>query len=100
MQRIDHAPTADDLVANVATPNARYSPAPCNFTLNTEFCSMTIAQSFSTSAAQVMRSQVIVEHILEGIRSAVGWHAITPGPAVVLVGEDMASRVYVRNKTS
>lgn len=61
---------------------------------------MTIAQSFSTNAAQVIRSKAIVERILEGIRSAVDRHAITPGLAVVLVGEDPASRVYVRNKTA
>lgn len=61
---------------------------------------MTIAQSFSTKPAQVIRSKALVERILGDVRSAVDRHAITPGLAVVLVGEDPASKVYVRNKTA
>ncbi|ARB31319.1 bifunctional methylenetetrahydrofolate dehydrogenase/methenyltetrahydrofolate cyclohydrolase [Pseudomonas tolaasii] len=48
----------------------------------------------------MIRSKAIVERILAEVRTAVVQHSIAPGLAVVLVGEDPASRVYVRNKSA
>ena len=36
--------------------------------------------------------------VAEGVKSLLASHGVTPGLAVVLVGEDPASQVYVRNK--
>ncbi|MDR5654074.1 tetrahydrofolate dehydrogenase/cyclohydrolase catalytic domain-containing protein, partial [Ruixingdingia sedimenti] len=36
--------------------------------------------------------------VAAGVSALKGGHGVTPGLAVVLVGEDPASRVYVRNK--
>ena len=38
------------------------------------------------------------EEVAEGVKDLQASHGVTPGLAVVLVGEDPASRVYVRNK--
>ncbi|MGE0630604.1 MAG: tetrahydrofolate dehydrogenase/cyclohydrolase catalytic domain-containing protein, partial [Hyphomicrobiaceae bacterium] len=54
------------------------------------------------SSAQIIDGKAIAERVrndvaaaVSGLRSA---HGFTPGLAVVLVGEDPASQVYVRSK--
>ena len=43
-------------------------------------------------------AQAVRERVAAGVEALRGSHGITPGLAVVLVGEDPASEVYVRNK--
>ena len=43
-------------------------------------------------------AQAVRERVAAGVEALGGSHGITPGLAVVLVGEDPASEVYVRNK--
>ncbi len=54
---------------------------------------MTAVRIDGTAMAQVVRAEVA-----EGVAQLKASHGITPGLAVVLVGEDPASQVYVRNK--
>ena len=60
---------------------------------------MTTAQSSSTNPLQVISSKAIVKRILGAVQESVERHAVSPGLAVILVGSDPASQVYVRNKT-
>jgi len=52
--------------------------------------------------AQIIDGTAFAEKVREQVASQVAWlkknHEVTPGLAVVLVGEDPASQVYVRNK--
>ena len=54
------------------------------------------------SEATIIDGKRLAAEVLEKVRAAVGElkarHGLTPGLAVVLVGDDPASRVYVRNK--
>jgi methylenetetrahydrofolate dehydrogenase (NADP+) / methenyltetrahydrofolate cyclohydrolase len=53
-------------------------------------------------AAKILDGKGLAQRIREDIASQVarlGTHGVQPGLAVVLVGEDPASQVYVRNKT-
>jgi methylenetetrahydrofolate dehydrogenase (NADP+)/methenyltetrahydrofolate cyclohydrolase len=45
------------------------------------------------------QSEALRTRIAEGVRGVAG-HGVTPGLAVVLVGQDAASAVYVRNKSA
>jgi methylenetetrahydrofolate dehydrogenase (NADP+) / methenyltetrahydrofolate cyclohydrolase len=53
-------------------------------------------------AATVIDGKAIAEHLRRAVAASVvalkSTHGVTPGLAVVLVGEDPASQVYVRNK--
>ena len=44
------------------------------------------------------RASELTAEITAETAGLVGQHGITPGLAVVIVGEDPASRIYVRNK--
>jgi len=52
--------------------------------------------------SQVIDGKAFAEKVRAGVGKQVDWlkqeHGVTPGLAVVLVGEDPASQVYVRNK--
>ncbi len=52
--------------------------------------------------SKIIDGKAFAETVREGVAEQVNWlknhHHITPGLAVVLVGEDPASQVYVRNK--
>jgi methylenetetrahydrofolate dehydrogenase (NADP+)/methenyltetrahydrofolate cyclohydrolase len=52
--------------------------------------------------ARIIDGKAIAESLRAGVAKKVEWlkktHGLTPGLAVVLVGEDPASQVYVRNK--
>ncbi|WP_438391938.1 bifunctional 5,10-methylenetetrahydrofolate dehydrogenase/5,10-methenyltetrahydrofolate cyclohydrolase [Caballeronia sp. DA-9] len=54
----------------------------------------------SSPEATLIDGRAISEEILAGIKSAVESSSIIPGLAVVLVGSDPASSVYVRNKSA
>ncbi|EPC00669.1 hypothetical protein L861_12815 [Litchfieldella anticariensis FP35 = DSM 16096] len=65
--------------------------------LDTEFCSMTIAPS-SSDKPRILDGKRTANAITAEVREAVEREGLTPGLAVVLVGDDPASQVYVRNK--
>ncbi|MBF0371020.1 MAG: bifunctional methylenetetrahydrofolate dehydrogenase/methenyltetrahydrofolate cyclohydrolase FolD [Magnetococcales bacterium] len=52
--------------------------------------------------ARIIDGKATAREIREGLKAEVEWlkaeHGVTPGLAVVLVGEDPASKIYVRNK--
>ena len=54
------------------------------------------------SEARIIDGKALAASVQEKVTEAVGWlrmkHGFVPGLAVVLVGDDPASRVYVRNK--
>ena len=54
------------------------------------------------SEARIIDGKALAASVQEKVAEAVGWlrmkHGFVPGLAVVLVGDDPASRVYVRNK--
>ena len=54
---------------------------------------MTVTRIEGKALAEQLR-----EDVAEGVKALKAAHGITPGLAVVLVGEDPASQVYVRNK--
>ena len=54
---------------------------------------MTVTRIDGKALAEQLR-----EDVAEGVKALKAAHGITPGLAVVLVGEDPASQVYVRNK--
>ena len=54
---------------------------------------MTVTRIDGNALAEQLR-----EDVAEGVKALKAAHGITPGLAVVLVGEDPASQVYVRNK--
>ncbi|HBX27565.1 MAG TPA: bifunctional methylenetetrahydrofolate dehydrogenase/methenyltetrahydrofolate cyclohydrolase, partial [Gammaproteobacteria bacterium] len=43
-------------------------------------------------------AEQVRQEVSEGVKNLKASHGVTPGLAVVLVGEDPASQVYVRNK--
>ena len=43
-------------------------------------------------------AEQVRQEVAEGVSALKASHGVTPGLAVVLVGEDPASQVYVRNK--
>jgi len=61
---------------------------------STEYVKMTIAKRIDGKA----KAEQLAESITAQAASLLGEHGITPGLAVVIIGEDPASQVYVRNK--
>ncbi len=61
---------------------------------STEYAQMTTAKRIDGKA----KAELLAESITEQTASLLSQHGITPGLAVVIIGEDPASQVYVRNK--
>src|SRR3954469_23932254 len=50
-------------------------------------------------AAQILDGKSLAAQVRAAVKQQVAQRAIRPGLAVILAGDDAASRVYVRNKT-
>ena len=61
---------------------------------------MSIAQSFLNNDNRVIDGKKAAREIIDSIKSRLQVENIVPGLAVVLVGDDPASNVYVRNKSN
>lgn len=59
---------------------------------------MKTVPSFSTDSSRLIDGKAAAAAVVEGVRQAVADSGVRPGLAVVLVGSDPASTVYVRNK--
>lgn len=60
---------------------------------------MKTEQLYSTKASRLLDGQSIAKEIIDDIKSRVTTLDIRPGLAVVLVGQDPASEVYVNIKS-
>lgn len=61
---------------------------------------MSIAQSYLNNETQVIDGKEAAKEIIESIKSQKKSENVTPGLAVILIGDDPASNVYVRNKSN
>jgi methylenetetrahydrofolate dehydrogenase (NADP+) / methenyltetrahydrofolate cyclohydrolase len=61
---------------------------------------MNIAQSYSNNETHTIDGKQVASEIIEAVKSRRQAENIQPGLAVILVGDDAASRVYVRNKSN
>lgn len=60
---------------------------------------MKTAQSSSTEAPHIIDGKAAAREVIAAVKAAVQREDLIPGLAVVLVGDDPASAVYVRNKS-